>query len=253
MIDSEGARTEIVYGMNPVREALRRPEFEIREVWVAEGRGRASLAEILAAAGRRSIPVAYKRRVDLDRRAGGGDHQGVLALCRAFSYAGWEEVAVRRHEAFRDHCLLILDGVMDPRNLGAMIRTAHAFGVNGVILPENRAAAMSPAVVKASAGAASCLPVARVVNLARTIDALKARGFWIYGADMRGEQGLEDLRMDGDVALVMGGEGKGIRPLVRRQLDFTLSIDMVGGVDSLNVSVAAGIILHAMMMRRSRT
>ena len=162
-------------------------------------------------------------------------------------------MAVRRHGAFRDNCLLILDGVMDPRNLGAMIRTAHAFGVNGVILPENRAATVSPAVIKASAGAASCLPVARVVNLVRTIDALKARGFWIYGADVRGGQGLEDLRMDGDVALVMGSEGKGIRPLVRRQLDFVLSIDMVGGVDSLNVSVAAGIILHAMMTRRSRT
>ncbi|HOG07708.1 MAG: 23S rRNA (guanosine(2251)-2'-O)-methyltransferase RlmB [Syntrophales bacterium] len=249
---SNGGCQEILYGINPVREALRHGGVDIREIWVTDGRGGAPLTEILEQARQRGIPVAYRRREELDRRSGVRSHQGLVAVGRAFAYADLEEVVANRHEAFRHGCLLILDGVLDPQNLGSLIRTAHCFGVNGVIIPENRAAAVSPAAVKASAGAAGHIPVARVVNLVQTIQLLKDRGFWIYGADTRGGRQPEELVIEGDIALVMGSEGKGIRPLVRRQLDFPLSIPLVGCLDSLNVSVAAGIILHAIMKQRTR-
>lgn len=252
VIVADGGSVEIIYGMNPVREAVRHGGLEIKEIQVAAGRGRTSLAEILKQAAQRGIPVVYRGREELDRLTGVRDHQGIVAICRAFVYAGLDDVVAHRHEAFRNSCLLILDGIMDPRNLGSMLRTAHCFGVNGVIIPENRAAAVTPAAIKASAGAAGHIPVAMVVNLVQTINDLKTQGFWIYGADVRGETDLRGLNVDGDIALVMGSEGRGIRPLVRRHLDFILSISMVGRIDSLNVSVASGIILHEIMMCRSR-
>jgi 23S rRNA (guanosine2251-2'-O)-methyltransferase len=249
---SNGGCQEILYGINPVREALRHGGVDIREIWVTEGRRGTPLAEVLEQARQKGIPVTYRRREELDRRAGVRSHQGLVAVGRAFAYADLDEAVANRHEAFRHSCLLILDGILDPQNLGSLIRTAHCFGVNGVIIPENRAAAVTPATVKASAGAAGYIPVARVVNLVQTIQALKDRGFWIYGADARGGRQPEELMIEGDIALVMGSEGKGIRPLVRRQLDFSLSVPLAGRVDSLNVSVAAGIILHAIMRQRAR-
>jgi len=148
--------------------------------------------------------------------------------------------------------VLVLNGVTDPQNLGALIRTAHCLGVNGIIIPENRAAAVTAAVVKASAGAAHRTPVAQVVNLARTIEYLQERGFWIYGADAGGDTDIEKFDDNGPVALVMGSEGKGLSPLVRKKCDFLLCIPMVGVVGSLNVSVAAGIILYEILKKQGR-
>ena len=168
----------------------------------------------------------------------------MLCLCGEFAYASLEEIVANRHPAFAGGLVLLLDGIEDPQNLGSLIRSAHCFGANGVIIPRDRAAAITPAVIKASAGAAGHVPVARVVNLTHAIDFLKEKGFWIYGTDAEADTGLESVRFGGDIGLVMGSEGKGLRPLVRKHCDILLSIPLFGKVDSLNVSVAAGILLH---------
>ena len=181
----------------------------------------------------------------------GRKSQGVVGYCRQFRYAGLEEVLANRRPGFKNSLVLLLDSVMDPQNLGSLIRTAFYFGANGVVIPEDRSATITSAAMKASAGAAGRLPVARVVNLARTLDELKEAGYWIYGTDSHSENKLEDVDFDGNVGLVMGSEGSGIRPLVRKKCDLTLSIPGAGEFDSLNVSVAAGIILHRISLTRA--
>ncbi|MEA2014878.1 MAG: 23S rRNA (guanosine(2251)-2'-O)-methyltransferase RlmB, partial [Thermodesulfobacteriota bacterium] len=146
---------------------------------------------------------------------------------------------------------LILDGITDPQNLGSLIRTALCFGVDGLVIPENRAASVTPAVIKASAGAALHLPIAMVVNISRTIDKLKKEGFWIYGADASSGENLHNLDYSNHAGLVMGSEGKGIRSLVRKKCDFLISIPITDPIDSLNVSIAGGIILYEMNLNRN--
>jgi 23S rRNA (guanosine2251-2'-O)-methyltransferase len=168
----------------------------------------------------------------------------VLCLCGEFAYASLEEIVANRHPASPGSLVLLLDGIEDPQNLGSLIRTAHCFGVNGVVIPRDRAAGITPAVIKASAGAAGHIPVVRVVNLIQAIEFLKEKSFWIYGADAGVDQDLGSFRFEGNMGLVMGSEGKGMRPLVRKHCDVLLSIPLFGALDSLNVSVAAGILLY---------
>ncbi len=146
--------------------------------------------------------------------------------------------------------VILLDSITDPQNLGSIIRTAHCCGANGVIIPENRSASVTASVAKASAGAVYCLPTAMVVNMVRTIEYLKEKGFWIYGAAAESEVSIHAPDYEGDIGLVLGSEGKGIRPLIRRKCDFLISIPMRGQVASLNVSVAAGIIIHEIFRKR---
>jgi len=235
---------QIVYGINPVSEILRSEGGNIRKIILAEGRKGEDVKKILALASSRGIAVEVHKREVLDRQAGTTAHQGILCLCAEFSYAGLEEIIANRHPAFPASLVLLLDGIEDPQNLGSLIRTAHCFGANGVVIPRDRAAGITPAVIKASAGAAGHIPVAQVVNLTQAIEFLKEKGFWIYGADAGAPGDLGSVRFDGDVGLVMGSEGKGMRPLVRKHCDVILSIPLFGKVDSLNVSVAAGILLH---------
>jgi len=241
---------QLIYGVNPVLEGIKQSGDMIKEIIVASGRKGTAIEKILALASTKSIPVIFKEKPYLDKVAGGNSHQGIAALCDSFTYAEVDEIVDNRTET-RD-IVLILDGVTDPQNLGAVIRTAHCLGVRGVIIPENRAVAVTSTVIKASAGAVHLIPVAREVNLSRTIEYLKERGFWIYGAEADSGKDLEEFDDAGPVVLVLGSEGKGLRPLIRKKCDFLLSIPMLGKVDSLNVSVAAGIILYEISRKQVR-
>jgi len=235
---------QVIYGINPVSEILRSEGGDVRKIILAEGRKGEDVKKILGLASARGIAVEVRGREALDRQAGTAAHQGVLCLCGEFAYAGLEEIVANRHPAFPASLVLLLDGVEDPQNLGSLIRTAHCFGANGVVIPRDRAAGITPAVIKASAGAAGHIPVARVVNLTQAIEFMKENGFWIYGTDAGADKDLGSVRFEGNVGLVMGSEGKGMRPLVRKHCDVLLSIPLFGQVDSLNVSVAAGVLLH---------
>jgi 23S rRNA (guanosine2251-2'-O)-methyltransferase len=240
---------QLTYGINPLIEGLllRPPVFE--KILVARGRSGEELRKILDLAEKNSIPVEFVGREAIEKLVPKSVHQGVLGLGRDYDYATIEEVIANRHEKNRYDLVILLDGIADPRNLGSVIRTAHCLGANGVVIPENRAASITAAAAKASAGASELLPVAKVVNLVRTIEELKERGFWVYGADADADNQVSSLDYEGNVAVVMGGEGQGIRPLVRRNCDFLISIPMRGKVTSLNISVATGVILFEILRK----
>ncbi|MHB8090564.1 MAG: 23S rRNA (guanosine(2251)-2'-O)-methyltransferase RlmB [Syntrophales bacterium] len=240
---------QLTYGINPLLEGLlsQPPVFE--KILIARGRGGEELPKILALAQKADVPVEYVGREAIEKLAPKCVHQGILGLGREHEYAALEDVVVNRHPGNSHDLVILLDGVADPRNLGAVIRTAHCLGANGVVIPENRAASITASAVKASAGAAELLPVARVVNLVRTIEYLKDAGFWIYGADAEAGKDVSSLAYDGNVALVMGSEGRGIRPLIRKNCDFLISVPMRGRVTSLNVSVATGVILFEILRK----
>lgn len=225
-----------VAGIHPVREALRagRP---IERVLIARGLGGPRVQEIIALCRERSVPVRFEPREQLDRAAGAAAHQGVVALGSAAAYKKLDEVLAGAR------LLVLLDGVEDPHNLGAIIRTAHAAGADAVCIPERRAAGLSETVEKAAAGALSYLPVVRVGNLNHALEALKKRGFWIYGVDERGAESYDKVEYTHPAALVLGGEGKGLHEQVRKRCDFLVRIPMAGEISSLNVSVAAGVML----------
>jgi 23S rRNA (guanosine2251-2'-O)-methyltransferase len=235
---------EIVYGINPLMEALRMEPCRLEQIAVAKGMSKDTLHSILKLADAKKIPITFKEKREIDKLTDHGSHQGIVGFYPSFAYADPDQIMENRHSASLPHLILLLDGITDPQNLGAMIRTAHCHGANGVMIPEHRTARVTAAVIKASAGAAFLTPVVCVPNLSRAIDDLKGRGFWIYGADTHAGQDIAGMTYEGNVGLVMGSEGQGMRPLIRKQCDFLLSIPMRGKIDSLNVSVAAGIILN---------
>ncbi len=231
---------EQIYGRRPVREALRGPR-EVLELWVTE---RAQKAEPwLRDSGLR--PQTKPER-DLSEAAGTRDHQGVLAWAEPYRYADAYELA-----AADSPLLVCLDQVTDPHNLGAVARTAEAAGATGVVVPAHNAARVTPAVVRASAGAIEHLPVAVVKNMARYLSEVKGPSLWAWAAAGDAETQLWQADLTGGVALVLGAEGKGVRPLVRRTCDATVSIPLAGEVESLNVSVAAGVLLYEARRQRN--
>lgn len=234
---------QVIYGIHPSIEALRSGRNEIEKIVLAKGRGGDEVKKILDLAAGERIPVEFNAREYLDKLTDGGPHQGVVCLCKEYSYYRVDDI-LDRCEDLNNCLVLILDCIVDPQNLGSLIRTGYCFGVSGIIIPEKRSASVTPSVIKVSAGATHHVPIARVVNIARAMDYLKERGFWIYGADVSCENDLRSFDYKGPVCLVMGSEKKGIRPLVRKKCDFLVSIPMMGRIDSLNVSVAGGIILH---------
>jgi len=240
---------EFIYGINPLKEALKREKADIQNLFIAKGRDGEIIRELITLALAKGIPVFYRTREELDRLLGNTIHQGVAAVCCKFRYATVDEIVAHRPKAAKGDLVVLLDGITDPQNLGAIIRTGHCFGVNGLIIPENRSASLTASVLKASAGAMLHTPVATVINLARTIDFLKQQGFWIYGADASGNADHRIFEQVSRVALVMGSEGKGIRPLVRKKCDYLVSIPMKGEINSLNVSVAAGIIIKTIVSK----
>jgi 23S rRNA (guanosine2251-2'-O)-methyltransferase len=211
---------------------------------VARGAAGPRLQEILRLCRELSIPVRFEPREALDRLAGATTHQGVVAVGAAHRTVELADVMKAAH------LLVVLDGVEDPHNLGAIVRTAHAAGADAVVIPERRAAGLTEAVAKSAAGALEYLPVTRVGNVSRAIEELKKGGFWIYGLDERAEQAYHDIDYADPAVFVLGGEGKGLHELVRRRCDFLIRIPMAGKISSLNVSVAAGIVLFDWKRRR---
>ena len=223
-------------GIHPVREALRagRP---LDRVLIAKGAPGARLQEIIDLCRERGVPVRFEPREQMDRAAAGTPHQGVLAYGAAERYATLDETAA----AGGLH--VILDGVEDPHNLGAIVRTAHAAGAAAIVIPERRAAGLTDTVARAAAGALAYLPVVRVGNINRALEGLKQHGYWIYGLDERGEHLYDRVEYTRPTAIVLGGEGRGLHEHVAKRCDFLVKILMSGGVASLNVSVAAGVVL----------
>ena len=242
---------EAIYGINPVKVLLGQPETGLEKIIIASGRGGSVVAEIIEIARQKKIPVEVRVRQRLDELAGSFDHQGVIGLRQAFVYADLDVLIKNRSKSFNFDLILILDSIMDPHNLGSIIRTAHCLGANGIVIPTDRAAPVTAAVIKASAGSAEQLPVARVTNLSQTIDYLKNKGFWVFGAEAHSEKKLREMDFNCPVVLVLGGEAKGIRPLIKKKCDFLLTIPMAGSFDSFNVAVAAGIINYEIFCQRS--
>jgi 23S rRNA (guanosine2251-2'-O)-methyltransferase len=226
----------ILTGINPVAEALR-AHHPLERILIAKGAGGPRLQEIIDLARRADIPVRFEPRDAVERLAGTSAHQGVVALGAASKYADLDDLAAG------GGLLVVLDGIEDPHNLGAIIRTAHAAGAAGVVVPERRASGLTDVVAKAAAGALEYLPVARAGNINRALESLKQRDYWIYGLDERGDRDYDQVDYSAPTALVFGGEGKGLHDLVRKHCHALVRIPMAGKIPSLNVSVAAGIVL----------
>jgi 23S rRNA (guanosine2251-2'-O)-methyltransferase len=242
-------KEDIVYGFNPVMEALRssRRAFEL---FVATGARDNRLERLLKLAADKGVPVRQREKGDIARLCGTDHHQGVALRVESFAYTDLADILARWRESGESGLLLVLDGVQDPHNLGALIRSAACAGAHGVIIPTDRAAQVTPAVEKASAGAVETVQVAQVTNVARTLEELKEAGFWIYGADSSAAASVFDQDFKGNVALVIGSEGEGIRPLVRKRCDLLVKIPLRGGVSSLNASVSGGILLFEVVRQR---
>ncbi|MEG1930047.1 MAG: 23S rRNA (guanosine(2251)-2'-O)-methyltransferase RlmB [Anaerovorax sp.] len=237
----------IIIGRNPVLEALKN-DREIEKILVTKD-GAGSVKKIVAMAKEKKLTVMQVDKPVLDRLADGGSHQGVVAYVSAHAYIALDELIEKALEAKEEAFLIILDGVEDPHNFGAIIRTADGAGAQGIIIPKRRAVGITETVAKASAGAVEYVPVAKVSNIVQTIERLKKEGFWIGACDMDGEL-YHQANLTGKFALVIGGEGQGISRLVRETCDFIVSIPMSGKINSLNASNAAAILMYEVKRQR---
>jgi 23S rRNA (guanosine2251-2'-O)-methyltransferase len=229
-----------IEGKNPVLEALR-SDVTIEKIMIAKGRRETGNAEIFELAKERNIKVQLVDRKKLDYSTKTGNHQGIIAVATSFSYYEPQQMIQKAQELGEDPFIVVLDQITDPHNFGAIIRTAVACGVHGIIITKNRSVDLTPIVVKASAGAVEHIMIGKVTNLTQTLQELKQAGLWIGGADLDGET-FYKTNLKGPLALVIGSEGKGIGRLVKENCDFAISIPMYGNIDSLNASVAAGVL-----------
>ncbi len=239
---------DVIYGINAVGEALKSRGRGFEYVGVARERHDQRVQRIIEECRRLGVAVRFVPRQDVDRLAGSSAHQGVVAVTSAKTYTEVEDIL--EHRRGRHALLLVLDGVEDPHNLGAIIRTADGAGADGVLIPERRAAGVTATVAKASAGAVEHVPIAKITNVARALEDLKDRNVWTVGLDERAPQTYDALDYNMDCALVLGAEGKGLHELVRKKCDFLVSIPMLGQVASLNVSVAAAVVLYEIARQR---
>ncbi|HUG98311.1 MAG TPA: 23S rRNA (guanosine(2251)-2'-O)-methyltransferase RlmB [Gammaproteobacteria bacterium] len=239
----------LVWGLHPVREALQRAPERVLELWVLGGRDDARMEDVVSLAREQGIACQAVRRATLDDMAQGGTHQGVVARLAPAAALDENDLEALLDRLDGPPLLLVLDGVQDPHNVGACLRTADAAGAHAVIVPRDRAAGLTPAARKSAAGAAETVPLIRVVNLARCLRNLKARGIWLVGAEAGAPSAFE-ADLAGPLALVLGGEGSGLRRLTRETCDLLVSLPMKGNVASLNVSVAAGALLYLALSRR---
>ena len=240
----------LIWGRQPVREALA-ASLPLRRIILQEGSAGSVMAEIRRLAEQQGIVPEPMARTQMDALVPGETHQGIIAAVAPYRYRDMDELLRQAESSPLPPLLLILDHLEDPRNLGSLIRTAAAAGVGGVIIPRDRACGITPVVYKTSAGTVINIPVAQVVNVGREIDRLKERGFWIAGAEMEGSSVFYDVELPFPLALVLGGEGKGLSRLVREKCDLLLRIPMVKDVLSLNVAVAGGILIYEAYRRRS--
>ncbi len=242
---------EIIIGRNPVLEALNAGRSITRIVLDRASRSDARLDEIVRLAGAKTIPCEYVPRETLDRRSLSGVHQGVLAVASprpSLTTEDLEGIAAERREA---PLYVVIDGIEDPHNLGAILRTAEAAGVHGVITRTRRAVGLTPAAIKAAAGAAEYVPLVQVANIAQAMDNLKKKGVWMVGIDSTAREGYLNLDYRPATAIVVGAEGEGISALVKKKCDFLVAIPMKGRITSLNASVAAAVVLYEVLRQRT--
>ena len=247
--DNERQNDNLIIGRNAVSEALR-SERAIDTLLVVKGERNGSIGRILAECREKKIVIKEVDKKKLDFMCGQGNHQGVAAYAAAHEYAEVEDILALAEERGEAPFIIVCDGIEDPHNLGAIIRTAETAGAHGIIIPKRRNASLTWVVGKTSAGAVEYVPVARVGNLASTLDELKERGIWVYSADMDGKNWCE-TDFAGGVALVVGSEGNGVSRLIREKSDFIVSLPMKGKITSLNASVAAGILMYEVSRQRS--
>jgi 23S rRNA (guanosine2251-2'-O)-methyltransferase len=237
-----------IYGINAVTEALKARGRAFEWVGMAKERHDIRLQRLIEDCRKLGLPVRFLKRTELDRMVRDAAHQGVVAATSAKQYNDLDDIIEAKRGEYS--LVVVLDGVEDPHNLGAILRTADAAGADGVVIPERRAASVTGTVTKASAGASEHLPIAKVTNIARTVEELKDRNIWTVGLHERGPQTYDALDYKMDCALILGAEGKGLHDLVKKKCDFLVSIPMLGKVPSLNVSVAAGVVLYEIVRQR---
>lgn len=238
-----------ITGRNPVMEALKSGRT-IDKIYVQKGEGQGSIVKIRAMAQDKKITVVEADRRKLDEMSGGANHQGVAALIPPVEYAEVKDILDIAEKKGEKPFIVVLDEVEDPHNLGSIIRTANGAGVHGIIIPKHRSTGITAAVAKTAAGACFYTPVARVTNLVRTMQELKEKGVWFYGADMNGEKTVFETDFSGGVGIVVGNEGKGISRLVKEECDFLVNIPMLGEIESLNAAVSAGIFMYQAASKR---
>ncbi len=246
--DDSSLNGDKIEGRNPVIEAMRAGR-EIDKLFVRKSDVHTSLSRIVAMARDRGIVIIEAEKQKLDSMSETGVHQGVIAFAACHAYVSVDDILAGALQKGHAPLIVVCDKITDPHNLGSVIRSADCFGADGVIIPKRNSVGLTATVAKASAGAVEYMPVAKVTNIAQTLDLLKKKGLWIAGADMDG-QSLRDADLSGPLAIVIGNEGEGIGRLVREKCDFIVSIPMCGNVDSLNASVAGGILLYEASKRR---
>lgn len=240
---------DIIFGRGPVLEALKNTSH-IEKIIIKSGPYAKSLIPVIDEAKKKGIIVQQADSGKLDRMAGGENHQGVVAMVSAYAYTTVSDILKNAEDKGESPFVIICDKITDPHNLGAIIRTANCVGAHGVIIPKHESAGVNSVVMKTSAGGALHTPVAKVTNLASTIDDLKEKGFWVTAADMDGEP-MYNIDLTGSIALVVGSEGKGVSRLVRQKCDFIASIPMRGEINSLNASVAAAVLMYEALRQRN--
>ena len=240
---------DMITGRNAVLEALK-SDREIEKLIVAKG-AEGSIRKITGMAKDKKIPIQYREKAALDRIAGRNSHQGVIAQVSEYTYCTLDDILRRAEERGEDPFIMILDGLEDPHNLGAVMRTAECCGAHGIVIPKRRSAGITETVAKASAGAVEYMLCARVSNIGQAIDQLKERGMWVAACDMGGKAYTEQ-DLTGSLAVVIGSEGTGISRLVREKCDFVVSIPMKGKITSLNASNAAAILMYEVVRHRER-
>ncbi len=242
--------TDKIVGRNPVMEALKSGR-EIDKILIAKGTEGGSLIKIIGKAKDRGIPIQYVERQKLNEISESNAHQGIIATVAAYEYSDLEDILDRAKQRGKDPFILILDEIMDPHNLGSIMRTADAVGVDGIIIPKRRSVGLTATVAKSSAGAIEYVPVTKVSNIAQTIDRIKEKGIWVAGADMSGAKEHYNTDLNGSLALVIGNEGQGISRLIKEKCDFLVKLPMAGQVSSLNASVAAAVLMYEVFRQRS--
>lgn len=246
---AEEINENVVTGRNPVMEVLRSGRT-VDKILVAKGEREGSILKIVAMAKEKGIPVMDAERTRIESLSGTAGHQGVLAFVTPFEYSSVEEILAEAEAKQEPPCIVILDGVTDPHNAGAIMRTACCCGAHGVIMPKHNSCGMTPTLIKSAAGATEYLKVARVTNITDTIEELKKHNIWIYGTDGSAPADIYHTDLTGACAFVLGDEGRGMSRLVREHCDFLVKIPMNGPLDSLNVSVAGAVILYESLRQK---
>ncbi len=245
-------KDDMIYGRNPVIEALEAGKTVIDKILIQDGLHHSQISRIRSLAKERGVLYRFVDKRKLDALCEGENHQGVAAMTAAHTYVTLEEILQYAEDKGEPPFLVITEGITDPHNLGSILRTANGAGAHGVIIPKNRSVALNAAVAKVSAGAVEYTPVARVTNIPQTLDKLKKSGLWIVGTDLAGTQMHSECDLTGPLAVVIGSEGAGMTRLTRDSCDFLVKIPMLGEIQSLNASVAAGILLYEAVRQRTQ-